>query len=490
MQYLMMQNEGIAPVEGYTVLGVSTTRTDKREGTSGQFGSGSKHAINLCLRNGISPIIFTGLLKMEFYTKPQTIDDGLVSTEFGIVHCKMSGKLPDGKTKNTDKDLGFVVEYGALDWPDLSKGLQELVKNAIDRTIRQNGDFQKSIKDDRLSIKVVEENQVRAKDGFTRVFIPLTSEVQRFFGELPRRFMHFGEPESLSQKVLFKKDRNLTRSQGAMIYHHGVFLLEVNVGNKSLFDYNFGNELTVDEARNTSDYSVSHLAANALRDANSDVLAEVFRALIQREKIWEMDFDSYYLRTQSWETESIKNQRNENWQKGWKKAAGDKILAGTTAHEMELVSKKGYNPIQIPSTSWTLAAETANIPSVLNIATSFEKDGHVIVDTHPNAIKAVEWAWNIAKKHNMLNGKTFPKIASFTKVMNAGSQILGFYSEGVIYIHTDLTGNVNSESENLSQQLLATATEELIHYLTGATDMSRDFQDFAINLFVKTATTQ
>ena len=51
--YLLVQNPGVAPVEGYTLLGVSTTRNCGVAGTIGQFGSGAKHAINTLLRAGL-----------------------------------------------------------------------------------------------------------------------------------------------------------------------------------------------------------------------------------------------------------------------------------------------------------------------------------------------------------------------------------------------------------------------------------------------------
>ena len=51
--FLLVQNPGVAPVEGFTLLGVSTTRDCGVEGAIGQFGSGNKHAINVLLRAGL-----------------------------------------------------------------------------------------------------------------------------------------------------------------------------------------------------------------------------------------------------------------------------------------------------------------------------------------------------------------------------------------------------------------------------------------------------
>ena len=69
MQYLMIQNFGEAPIEGYTTLGISTTRNSNFSNVIGQFGSGNKQAINVLLRNKIPTIVFAGKTKLEFYTE-------------------------------------------------------------------------------------------------------------------------------------------------------------------------------------------------------------------------------------------------------------------------------------------------------------------------------------------------------------------------------------------------------------------------------------
>lgn len=477
MQYLLIQNEGVSPVEGYTMLGVSTTRNDKRDGTSGQFGSGSKHAINLCLRNQISPIIFAGNLKMEFDVRPQTINDGLTSIDVGVIHCKMTGKMPDGSSKNTDKDLGFVVEYGAIDWPDLSKGLQELVKNAIDRTVRQDGDFRQALQEGKLSINIVDENQVRAKNGYTRVYIPLTAAVQRFYGELPRRFLHFSEPEILDKKILFKSERNLSTSKGPMIYHQGVFLLELQ-GQPSLFDYNFGDELQVDESRNVNTYSISNLAARAFKDAPANILTEMFKSLIGQENIWENDLDKYYLRTSP--LDMVNPKRQEIWKDAWKNAACDRIVCGASSHEVELVKKKGYHPGIVYPSGWLDAIISNNIPAVTSILDySLEKEGYEILPAPQEIIDALDQIWNLLSKYQMTDRQTKPSVSSFCKIMDGGIYNAGYYENNTVFINRDLASGGSA-----SHLLLATVLEEVVHHITQASDGSRDIQDFVFNLVV------
>jgi hypothetical protein len=91
--YLMIQNVGVAPVEGYTVLGVSTTRDCGKANAIGQFGSGGKHSVNLLLRNGLPPVVFCGGLRLEFYVVPEKVDDGLTVKSYGRWLPGMVGRM-------------------------------------------------------------------------------------------------------------------------------------------------------------------------------------------------------------------------------------------------------------------------------------------------------------------------------------------------------------------------------------------------------------
>ena len=78
--YLTIENVGVCPPEGFTVLGVSMPDTRDKQGVIGQFGSGNKHGVAVCLRHDIAPIVFCGTLRLDFFTKPQTVADSKAST--------------------------------------------------------------------------------------------------------------------------------------------------------------------------------------------------------------------------------------------------------------------------------------------------------------------------------------------------------------------------------------------------------------------------
>ena len=130
-QYLLIQNHGEAPIDGYITLGYSSTRNCGIDGAIGQFGSGAKHAINLCLRHGLPVWVYCGRTRLEFSLEKEVIDDGLnEETVYHVVYRKGN---------NEYCRTGWVLDFGVLDWDDVGMGVRELISNAIDRTLKEEG---------------------------------------------------------------------------------------------------------------------------------------------------------------------------------------------------------------------------------------------------------------------------------------------------------------------------------------------------------------
>src|SRR4051794_26905743 len=89
--FLKIENIGVCPPEGFTVLGVSLADKSEHQGVIGQFGSGNKHGVALLLRNELNPIVFAGTLRMEFQTRPQIVADSQARKEFARVMVKFGG---------------------------------------------------------------------------------------------------------------------------------------------------------------------------------------------------------------------------------------------------------------------------------------------------------------------------------------------------------------------------------------------------------------
>lgn len=466
--YLKIENIGVCPVEGFTVLGVSLADTSSHAGVIGQFGSGNKHAISVCLRNNLDPVVFCGSLRLEFFTRPQTVADGQASKDFARVCVKYGGTDPTtGSSRSQTDDLGFMLDYGKQDWNEVALALREFVSNAIDRSIRECGDWSG------VKIEIVDEGQVRAKRDSTRVFLPLTPEVLNFYNDLGKWFLHFSEPESLQKQILPKRNRNLGDRRAAVIYRRGVRVREFEASDtESLFDYNLDN-LTIDEARKASDWDVRHHCGMALANADKNILAILFDHLLNSDKtVWEFGFDIYSLQPRY----GSESERRQNWQNAFSQVAGETAVL-TGEGTVEQLERKGYKPIKAPE-GLVSAAARYGVQTPATVLSADEMCGRSITEPTPDAQAAVDTVWDWLEGHDLTNGKTKPPVKCFTSILDAGVMLNGYYRDGVVFINADL-------AEGTSNRLLKVALEELAHYVTGATDNSRDFQNFLLDLAVK-----
>ena len=121
---------------------------------------------------------------------------------------KYGGTDASGVNRSSTEDLGFVLDYGKQDWNEVALALREFVSNAIDRSIREVGDWST------VKIEIVNEVQVRAKSGYTSVFVPLNAEVLDFYNNLGKWFLHFSEPKSLDKAILPEEQPKSGRPQG------------------------------------------------------------------------------------------------------------------------------------------------------------------------------------------------------------------------------------------------------------------------------------
>ncbi|RJQ25011.1 hypothetical protein C4577_06410 [Candidatus Parcubacteria bacterium] len=466
MNYLLIRNPGVAPIEGFTVLGVSTTRYTGDSNVIGQFGTGSKHAITLLLRNAINPIIYTGTNRLEFFTKPLSVNDGLSSHDYSQVCVRYGNAAP--------KDLSFTLENGIYDWTSVAMALREFVANALDRSWRQFDNF------DNVEIKVV--NNPRAKSDYTSVFIPLTPDVQKFYMELPKRFLHFSEKHNLKKRLLPKSNRNLTPGkQTTMVYKKGVFVREYSENElSSVYDYNLGDELRLDESRNVDDYSIKMVIAKSIANASASELVPIIKAVVNDQKTFESSLDSYYLKD-SFASDDTKKKQEKEWTTAWEYVTGkDGIVCGTGSHIAEHIRRKGFSPFTIRSDSWYTALGYHGVRNDNKVLDDLEKKGATTSPPTPDMIEALDKVWNLLTKVNMTKDKPKPPVMAFTEVMNGESYRLGYYDpkEAKVFIHTEI-------GVGQSAMLLGTMLEEVVHHVTGSGDMSRDLQNYLFMLVVK-----
>lgn len=455
--YLMIQNHGIAPVESFTLLGVSTTRDCGVEGTIGQFGSGTKHAINTFLRAGLSVLIYCGNTKIQFSTREETIDDGLTKKNVQRVVAKVNTRTID---------LGWVLDFGAMDW-DIKMGLREFISNAVDRTIREEGDFIPAIKAGRLS--VVPTDSPRAKADHTRIFVELNSEIRQFYGDLGKWFLHFSDnPEVVNESFLVK---DIPTS--AKVYRCGVFVRDMKT--QSRFDYNFkAKELKIDESRNSDEYTTRAACAKLVREADAKYLRLILKDSIEFRDLFEQNFDTHYL-CPSYHTAT--QTEKANWTAAWRSVAGDAIACSSSCLA-EMVTRKGHTAKLIQNANYIGPFSRLGIKTETEVLLESEQNGKESLPPTVAAIKALNTVWDWFDAYSLTNGKEKPPVHCYRELMNAGCQCFGFCDSTGIYLE-------ESHASGMSKQLLQTTLEECTHWVTRATDNSRDFQDYLLRLIVE-----
>ena len=244
------------------------------------------------------------------------------------------------------EELSQTDEYGILDWNHLGMAFREFVSNAIDAAIASNRQVNGNAKWpwQGVTIELVPEEKVRAKRGYTRVFVPADNEeVIRFFANLGKWFLHFSEPESITETILPKKNRNLDADcHTAVIYRRGVRVREIDqYACESLFDFNL-NDLRVDESRNVDDYQCRTAATKAMAKANPEILAAWMRSFRSGQSYWEHSFGGYELKPQWGESEEQIATRKANWNKALE-ILGDSVVLSTKDGPVHALERKGYN---------------------------------------------------------------------------------------------------------------------------------------------------
>ena len=456
--------------------------TSANPGVIGQFGSGNKHAVAVLLRNELSPVVFAGTLRLEFGTRPQVVSDAQATKEFSRVVVKYGGSDPiTGASRSSTEDLGFVLDYGKQDWQEVALALREFVSNAIDRSIREWGDWSG------VKIEVVDEAQVRAKRNFTRVFVPLSAEVLAFYNDLGKWFLHFSEPEVAGQGDPAEEEPQPGRPQGGCHLQAwrpcpGIreqrYRVPVRLQPERLADRRIPQMLAIG--------TCSHHCGKALANGDKHALAVLFDRLLNSDQpAWEFTFDHYSLSPSSGDSSEVFSQRSKNWSEAFAQVAGeDAVLTGKGTKDQ--LERKGYIPVVAPE-NLISAAGVYGVQTSASVLTVDEMVGRQISDATPDAQAAVDFVWSWLEETGLTNGKEKPPVKVFTSILDGGTMLNGFYRDGTVFLHEALGGTASEFGgrQALSDRLLHVALEEVAHHVTGATDNSRDFQNFLLDLAVK-----
>ena len=464
MQYWKIENAGAVDHNALFVLGGTTKRESEDPRIIGTFGTGSKQSAALLLRNGLFPIIFAGRLKMEYKTKQVYI----AGTAHQQMFVQLKGKDTNGATVNREENLQTTLMFGASDWNEQSMALREYLSNCVDH-LYECGKTHRDAK-----IELVDESQVRAKDGHTRIYIPATPEISQYFLNLGQHFLHFGEDKFLDVEVIDKSQRQ-EKTSHAKLYRRGVLVRAIRAiqNTPALFDYNL-NSLKLDDSRNFSEYGAMVEISRALSRADEKILVTFFKSFLSGTNYLEHNLDAFYL-SSNYGCNNIE-ERAARWQGAWVKAFANKGVVCSTDRGAEICARKGMVPIRV-SSSLIEAFAKMKINTELDVMNEMEKNDLTLNDATPDVIKIGDYIWDYLVSKERTNGKKKPVFKIFTRGMQAGSITFGFYDKknSVVAINSDIATGVNIN-------LITTVLEEIAHHVTGAMDETRDLQSYAFDV--------
>lgn len=445
MQFLKIQNKFEAPIDGFTTLGFTTSTDD----TIGQFGSGSNHGILCCLRAGIDVIVYSGKTRLTFSTKDVTIkEDGIGNR----ITKRVTVRKGNGLARALDWDLNF----GRKDWTNVGMALREFVSNAIDRHTKHEG-WEKGWESGELDISLVNERDLRAKAGYTRVYVEVNDEVREYQALLGKNFLHFSDNPADSKPGLIP-------SSGAVrIYRCGVFVMEVDeeVEGSGLFNYNFSDsEISIDESRNSSIYTVRAACADALRNASVPHIAMYLKSL--GEDTFESSLDPNSL-LGMWSSPT--REQEANWAAA-SKIAFDGAYLVSNPHARSALQKKGKDGVLVNNVNLVETLRRLGISEAEGLLTQEEEEGIVVLPPTDEINEAFDWAWGLLRSLGMTEKKQ-PGILSFEEKDDEE----GYVRVGVIYIKHDLEG------DRVKREML----HQLVTYLTDYNER----RDFLLNLIIE-----
>jgi hypothetical protein len=229
-----------------------------------------------------------------------------------------------------------------------------------------------------------------------------------------------------------------------------------------------------------------HHCGRALASADRGILARLFCRLLNSDRpVWELGFNAYSLQPAHQDSAEDVTRRRRNWREAFAQVAGDEAVL-TGAGTADQLRRKGYRPVVAPE-GLVNAAERYGLQTPAKVLSADELSGREITEATPDAQAAVDLVWELLEGAGLTNGKEKPPVRCFTSILDGGVMLNGYYRDGEVFINSDLAGSayLAGGRQALPDRLVKVALEECAHHVTGATDNSRDFQDYLLDLAVR-----
>lgn len=435
--YFFIENDGKLPVDCIRLFGASLTRGTK--GTIGMFGSGSKYAICLLIRQGLMPVIYSGEDEVSFSVKKLNIDDGVKSLNVHQVVMHVNGVA-----ENTN----LTLEHGVQDWADQDMAYRELVANALDMQYRLKQNY---------LIEWGTAKEPTPRPGKTVVYIPVDDIGRAYFTNIRSKFLHNTDKFDVP---IFTNCSNKT-----MIYRSNV--LTATYDKKALFCYN-SNDFKLTESRTIDEIQSNYIVARLLsQHATEEDIGKLLFALHKGEDCCETKISTCYFSGKA-STFAAKTKA------AFKTVFGANACA-CSIYLADRITRKGYTPVTFDA-NWIKYFREIDILTEIDVLTKLEQKDKKVRNPKNVTVKVFDRCWARVKELGLDNGKDKPKLMIQEYAVD-NVVVRGEYEDGVVYINKDIEG--------VSDELIMTILDELGHHCSGGNDISRDLQEWFLKLACK-----
>jgi hypothetical protein len=330
-------------------LGFSTKRDDNQ--TIGQFGSGIKFAPISAIRKGID-FIFAGK-----DTKGDYVLEYVIKDDEGVP-CVFY------KYQDYDKPSSFTSDAGTLSWESEFQIYREVVANAMDEAKLSGTEW---------NISVVHTDEILPVDGEFSVYLGATDEMMKIHENFDKYFSVNREPifETNTGKLYKSIDGTLrVFCKGVLVYSSETRMVR-NGGKelKSLFDYEFDSNLTLNEERTvSSEWDMNRLIITMFSEINDEMLIDDLLHFVFNK---EESFDEYY------ETTCIPNylftpmgRVSNTWKECFDRIYPNNILINakqSSFNALETIRSRGFHPLIINHEGFETFFGLAQFPKMLDV---------------------------------------------------------------------------------------------------------------------------
>lgn len=258
-QSIIISNQGTVLPEAYTIVGLSSKRND--DSKIGMFGTGTKYAIAVLMRNGYQISIITGEYGATFTTE----DKEFRGNAFQQVSMKIE-YFDDRKPEIIP--MGMSTEMG-MQW-EVNDGLREFICNARDEggfDVRMgSGSITKDVK----SVKALHK---KIGEPTTSIIITSAQDDQRLKTYLKK----FDEMFLFNRTAIYISDnisvyKKVSRDNRLRVYRNGVCVLQDEL--MSVYDYEL-NLVDLSERRTTDMWQAQYEFSRAVFTLPDELLSDI-----------------------------------------------------------------------------------------------------------------------------------------------------------------------------------------------------------------------